>query len=88
MADKTGLTRSDIVRLCLLRTLDVAESNPAALMGFLPEVIAMDGRRSELKVAESTDDNSEEIVQRTAKKSVDYRKVVKAGKARQRKPSK
>lgn len=46
LAAITNLSRSDIVRLSLLRVLEVAEKDPAALLAFSPELLAMDGRRS------------------------------------------
>lgn len=79
LAEKLGLKRSDIVRLSLLRVLEVAETNPAALMQYTPELLAMDGRRSKtMTEAARVADDGRASMPKTPPKKVDYRKAVKA----------
>lgn len=79
LSKKTGLKQTDIVRMALMRALDIAETDPGALLRFEPQLKAMDGRTKEsalTRVAEL--DSSEPVpVQSTAKKKVDYRQALK-----------
>ena len=77
-----GNNRSEFIRRAIINELKSMGIAVPASFGFAPD------RRTSVvaRVAESSDDNSQEIVQPAAKKkSVDYRKAVKANKARQKK---
>lgn len=68
-----GKNRSEFIRQAVINELKAMGIAVPASLGFAP-----DRRSASLRVAESSDDNSEENVQPTVRKSVNYREALKA----------